>query len=106
MGAPLPTTHELPATLEITDILGNPAPIVGVPRWSLPAGQTLVDMAVAADGLSAIFTPIGALGTVAVTVHAQPEGGGAEISDTREIDVIRGAAGVLTIRFGEARPRS
>lgn len=77
-------------TLVITDVNGNPATVDGPPAW-VSSNQAVVDVVVAADGLSATINSV-AVGTgavVAVTADADLGAGVVPLSFTFEpIDVV------------------
>lgn len=106
MAVILPTSRDLPVVVIGEDILSHPRPIVGVPAWSV-SDPAMADLAAAPDGLSVVVTPIGALGTVLLTVIVPPQiPGGPELTDSGEIELVAGEAVRVRLVFGEPRPRS
>jgi len=91
------------ATLAFKDKKGNPAPVFGVPEWSLSA-DGIVDMTVDADGMGANFVPTdatGGLGTVTVNVKAEGDAvaGTDVINLTGDLEVIAADAATGEIAF-------
>lgn len=77
-------------TAAFTDAKGNPTAPASVPVWTLD-NSALATIVPAADGLSAVVTPVGPLGTVTVTVT---EG---TVTGTAAIDLAAGAAASVVV---------
>jgi hypothetical protein len=80
----------LPMTLTFADKNGNPAVPVGVPVWAV-SDATLATVVAAADGMSAVLTPVGPLGGVDVT--AVVDG----VTGMLHVDLVGGAVATVTI---------
>ncbi len=87
---------------KITDIKGNVAPVEGLPAWSL-TDSTLGELAVAEDGMSAMFTPAGPVGALKVQVLCDADMGEGvfNILGEGEIELIAGDAAIIELGFGE-----
>lgn len=68
----MPVDKTLKLMIAPVDKAGNPAKVDGVPAWSL-TDPALGVLAVEADGMSAVFTPAGALGSLMVQVNADAD---------------------------------
>lgn len=68
----LKVTEKVLVTLEIKDAKGNPAAVDGLPAWSLTAPD-LGTLEVAEGAMSALFTPAGAVGELAIQVNADAD---------------------------------
>lgn len=83
----------------------NPAPVDGVPFWSL-SEPNLIEVFPAEDGLSAEARPVGKLGTAQVVVTADARLGPdiKNIIGIYEINIVGGEAVSLNLSVGELRP--
>jgi hypothetical protein len=90
-------------TLSITpvDAAGNPAKVDGAPVWE-STDTTVVSLEVATDGLSAVATAVGPLGTaqVSVTADADLGQGITPLIGTLDIEVVASAAVSLNVTAG------
>ena len=98
----LPDDKSVSATVAFTDAKGNAAQVQGAPSWTVDPPDSVVTMAVAADGLSATFTPVGPLGSAQVSVSADADlgDGVTTITGLGTIEVIAGTAVTASINFG------
>ncbi len=96
------------ATLSIApvDAKGNPAPVDGAPSWSV-SDPTLLDIAPADDGLSAVVTARGPLGSGQVNVQADADlgAGVTTIAGTLDVTVSASQATTLNIAAGAPEPQ-
>lgn len=88
-------------SIQPADKKGNPAPVDGVPVW-LSSNTELITVVASADGLSAVATAVGPLGTATVSVTADADlgAGTTELAGTLDITVISGAASTIKITAG------
>lgn len=80
----LTDVQQVSLTIQPVDAKGNPAPVDGVPAWNV-SDATVLDLQVAADGLSAVVTAKGPL---------TPAGGSVQVSVSADADL---TSGVTTI---------
>lgn len=94
-------TQTLPLSIKPVDAFGNAAVVDGAPVWSL-SDPALGALAVAADGLSAVFTPAGALGSLQVVVSADADlGAGVKtIIGQLPVDLLAGDAVAVQVAAG------
>ena len=87
--------------IAIVDRKGNPASVDGVPAWS-SSDATLLTVEAGADGLSAVVTAVGPLGTAQVNVTADADlGGGVKpIAGVLDVQVVGGEAASVNISAG------
>lgn len=87
------------------DAKGNPAPVDGVPTWAV-SDATLATITPAADGLSAVVTASGPLGTFQANVSADADlgAGTTTITGTLDIQVTASQATSLNIAAGTPEP--
>jgi hypothetical protein len=80
---------------------GKVAPVDGLPTWSVD-NEAVVTMVVAADGMSAVFTPGTDLGTATVTVSADADlGAGVRtITSVGALTVVAAEADTVELTFG------
>lgn len=83
---------------------GNPAVVDGVPVWAT-SDPAIVSLVVAADGMSAVATTVGPLGTAQVSVTADAD---LDVDETREvtatIDIEVRAAEATTVGITAGAP--
>lgn len=96
--------QKLPITAQPVDAQGNPAKLDGVPKWTLSAN--IGALAVAADGLSAVFTPT-ALGAAQLKVEGDADlGTGVRlVSGTLDLNVEGGEATTILVLPGTPIPK-
>lgn len=84
------------AVLEADDAVGNAgAALDSPPAWSV-SDSAMASVSPAADGMSAVVTPSGKLGSF--SIHAEATAGGKPLSaDSESIDVVVGAASSLKV---------
>lgn len=101
----LPIDHRVTAFLSPMDYKGNPAAIDGVPVWEV-SDPNLVTLVVADDGLSAIITPSGNLGSVQIRATADARLGPEvrEITALLQVDLVAAEAVSLGIVVGDVEP--
>ena len=99
----LKVTQKLPVSVKPVDAKGNPAKVDGAPQYALAGLEGEIE--VAEDGLSAIFTPSGALGVGKIQVKADADlgEGVVEILGELEVEVIAGDAVSIAVTAGEAQ---
>jgi len=102
----LSNAQKVTATIEALDQYGNPARIDGVPEWN-NSDATIVDLVAAADGLTAVITALGPLGTVQISATADADlGQGVRpINVVADIQVEPSEAVSLGIKFGAPEPK-
>ncbi len=100
MSAIISDTQSITARIAPKDAKGNPAPLDGVPAWTV-ADESLVEIMPADDGLSALLTAVGPLGTTQIHVQADADlgEGVVTIEGLTDITVIAGQAVSLDIAF-------
>lgn len=105
-GMVLTDVQKVTLSVQPLDGAGNPAPVDGAPVWA-SSDETLVTLAVAADGLSAVATAVGPLGHVQVSCSADAQigDGVTTITGTLEIDVVASQATTLAISAGAPEPK-
>jgi alkylation response protein AidB-like acyl-CoA dehydrogenase len=88
-----------------TDRMGNPASVEGSPVWA--SSDPCVEVTAAADGLSAVATTTGPLGTAQVSVSADADlGEGVKsIVGTLDIEVVAAEAANVGISAGAPEPK-
>lgn len=88
------------------DAMGNPAAVEGPPVWA-SSDETLVTVTAAEDGLSAVATTVGPLGSCQVSVVADADlGAGVEnITGTLDVTVVADKATSVAISTGTPEPR-
>ena len=95
----LPDDKVANGAITYVDAKGNPAKVDGVPAWS-SSDDAVIAVAQAADGMSAVITPMG-LGTAQVRIEADADLGSGVVSlvTLGDVEVIAGTAvaGVLTL---------
>lgn len=84
--------------IKITDRFGNEAMVDGAPVWA-PTDASLADVAIAEDGMSAIVTPKGPIGSLKLQVNADADmGEGVKpLLGEIDLDLVAGDAEVITI---------
>lgn len=97
----LKLSQKLPLAVEFLDKFNNPAPVDGVPSWSV-TDPSLAQIVPAADGLSAELIPIGPLGSFKVQCSADADlGEGLKpILGELDIDLLPAEASVVNIKAG------
>ena len=98
----LKVTNKLPLSLKLIDKFGNDARVDGLPLWAL-TNPAMGVLAVATDGMSAVLTPAGVLGSFAVQVSADADmGEGVKvIVGNLPIDLLPGDATEIQFVSGE-----
>lgn len=88
----LKVSEKIKVSIKITDKFGNAAVVDGKPAWALSA--ELGALEVAEDALSAIFTPVGTVGSLAIQVKADADlgEGKKEILGELALDLLAGEA--------------
>jgi hypothetical protein len=89
----LPDDKTASATVAYVDAKGNPATVEGAPVWS-SSDETLITVAAAPDGMSAVVSPVGPLGAaqVRITADANLGAGVSEIITLADVEVVGGQA--------------
>lgn len=85
---------------------GNPAPVDGVPVWA-SSDPAIVTVEAAPDGLSAVVSAVGPLGTAQVSVQADADmGTGVKaIVGVGDVQVVASDATTVAITFGTPEPK-
>jgi hypothetical protein len=103
----LTDAQEVTLSVSFVDKAGNPAPVDGAPVWAV-SDATLFAITPAADGLSAVVSANGPLGSGQVSVSADADTGAGvtTIAGTLDIDVLASAAvsPVITAGVATAKP--
>jgi hypothetical protein len=91
---------DAPKTYSIkpVDAKGNAAKVDGVPQWA-SSDESLATVAPAEDGMSAVVTPVGPLGTFELQVKADADMGEGvkEVFGTASVDLVAGDAVEIAI---------
>lgn len=107
LGGPmfLKVSDSLPLSIEIKDKFGNMAKVDGAPAWAV-TDASLATVEVAADGLSAVLKPVGAVGSFKVQVSADADlGEGVKaILGELDIELLSGEAVAVALVAGQAIP--
>ncbi len=84
--------------IKITDKFGNDAKVDGAPVWAV-TDEALAGVVVAEDGMSAVVTPVGPLGSLKVQVKADADLGEGvkELLGELDLDLVAGDAEVISI---------
>lgn len=90
--------QRLPLSISIQDAKGNPAPVDGIPEWSV-SDASLGALTVAPDGMSAEFAPAGPLGSCSIGVSCDADlGEGVRpILGSLDLQIVGGDAVVVQI---------
>lgn len=101
MSLTLSVLQEVTADIQPVDARGNPAPVDGVPVWSV-SDPAILSVRVSDNGLSAVITPTGGLGNAQVTVTADARLGEEvrAIVGTGDLTVVAAEASALRLAFG------
>ena len=94
--------QDVAANFGAVDAKNNPVPVPAFsapPAW-LSSDATILTVVAAADGLSAVATAVGAIGTASITVSGTPTGASSPISGSAQVQVTAAAAASLVIQFG------
>lgn len=93
------------ATLKIAPVgaKGNPAPVDGVPAWSV-ADPTILTITPAADGLSADVASVGPLGASQVNVSADADLGAGVTTIAGTLDVTVAASQAVSLNISAGTP--
>lgn len=103
MSATITVVQQVPVTAQPVDAKGNPTQTTfpTPPAWSV-SDPTILSVSPAADGLSAVVTAVGKIGTATVTVSGTPTGATAPITGSATVDVTAAAPVAFTLTFGTA----
>ena len=102
------TQQEVPVSVRFLDDHGRVVAVDGEPAWDVqiePGSESLVDLDVAPDGMSAVIRSRGVAGhtSVMVTADAQVGDGVREIRGVLEVEVTQ--SGAVTVEFTVGEPR-
>ena len=96
----LPDDKVANAAIAYLDAKKNPALVEGAPVWS-SSDESILTVVAAADGLSAVVTPVGPLGTAQVKIEADADlgAGVTPVVTLGDVEVVAGTAvvGNLTL---------
>lgn len=89
----LPDDKTAAASVAYVDAKGNPAKVEGAPVWS-SSDDTILSVLAAADGMSAVVTPVGPLGSAQVKIEADADlgAGVSPIITLADVEVVAGTA--------------
>ena len=102
----LKDTEKVSISIGIVDVKGNPAPVDGLPAWT-SSNEAVLALVVASDGMSAVSTAVGSLGTSQVGVSADADlgSGVTPIVGTLDIDVVASEAVAVNLVPGTPEPQ-
>ena len=102
----LTDVQKVSASVNPVDAAGNPGKIDGKPSWS-SSDESIATVVASDDGLSAVITAAGPLGTVQIVVKADADLGEGvkEISGTLDIEVQGSEAVSLSVAAGAPEPK-
>lgn len=83
----LDTSGPLDGTVSFLDAVGNPTTADDVPVWS-SSDETIATVAAAADGMSAVVTPTGALGATVIGVDSTRSSDQADVHAQATLTVV------------------
>lgn len=95
MSTTITEQQKLPLSIAMTSAHGHPAKPIGVPAWDTSDASVAV-VTPAADGLSAVVSAVGALGTAVITVTVDG------LTATDSVEVVAGPAAAAALVAGEA----
>ena len=98
MALTLQVTQQFPIEIQPVDARGNPAAVDGAPAWSV-SDETLLTVDPADDGLSAVVSAVGPVGSAQVTVRADARMGAEVREIVGTLDVSLVAAEAATLRL-------
>lgn len=87
------------------DAAGNPAPVDGVPTWSV-SDPTLLSVSPAGDGMSAVVTANGPLGSAQVSVSADADMGAGVVLISGTLDVTVSASQAVSLSISSGAPEA
>ena len=98
--------QKVSCSIKPVDAMGNPAQVDGVPEWSV-SDSAMLTVVPSSDGLTAVVSTVGPIGTAQVTVTADADLGEGLVSISGVLDVtITGSqATSLSITAGTPEPR-
>ena len=89
--------------IQPVSVKGNPAPLDGVPVWTV-TDESLVSVVSAEDGMSAVVTAVGPIGTAQVIVKGDADLGEGLVEITGILDVEILASGAATFVITPGTP--
>lgn len=106
VAATITDIQKVTATIQVVDAMGNPASVEGIPAWSSD-DVSIVAVAQADDGMSAVISSVGPIGNAIVTVTADADlgEGVTTINSDLLVDVIASQATGIIITPGVPEPR-
>lgn len=99
----LQVTKNLPLTVAPVDKFGNAAKVDGSPAWAV-TDESLAELEVAADGLSAVLKPKGPMGAFKVQVKADADLGEGVKEVLGELDVELTAGDAVNVTIAASEP--
>jgi hypothetical protein len=99
--------QEFDVAVTFQDAGGQPASVQGTPVWTSD-NEAVLTVAPAADGLSAVVSAVGPVGTAQVSVSADADlgDGTTTITGVLDVEVIAGDATLIVLNPGPARDKA
>jgi hypothetical protein len=99
----LTDVQKVTLSVQPVDAAGNPAALDGAPVWT-STDPSVLDVVASADGLSAVATAVGPLGTAQISVLADADLGAGVITITGVLDVQVMASQAVSFSITPAAP--
>jgi hypothetical protein len=98
--------QEFDVAVAFQDSVGNPATVEGAPTWTSD-NETVLTLTPSADGLSAVVSAAGPVGTAQISVSADADlgAGTTTITGVLDVEVIAGDAALIVLNPGPARDK-
>lgn len=91
--------------VQFLSLKNNPAPVDGVPAWAV-SDAALLSLSVAADGLTAVVSAVGPIGTGQVSVNADADLGAGVVPIVGLLDVQVIGGDAATVQISSAPPEN
>ena len=105
MALTLTDVQKCALSIQPVDAKGNPAPVDGIPAWTV-SDAALLTLQTAADGLSATVLAVGPLGNGQVTVTADADLGAGVVNIQGILDVTVVASQATTLAISAGTPEN
>ncbi len=105
MSLTLLDTQKVPLSIAPVDAVGNPAPVDGIPEWTVSDSAVLA-IEVADDGMSALVTTVGPLGDAQVNVSADADLGEGVTTLTGLLDISVIASEAVSLGISAGTPEA